>query len=38
MSGPDTEMGLRGGRLTDLHGNVITLLDGREAALMTGRS
>jgi lactoylglutathione lyase len=36
VSGPDTEMGLRGGRLTDLHGNVITLVDGEGAMRMTG--
>jgi hypothetical protein len=29
-------MGLRGGRLTDPHGNVITLVDGEGAMLMTG--
>jgi hypothetical protein len=37
VSGPDTEMGLRGGRLTDLYGNVITLVDGEAAESMTGR-
>ena len=38
MRGPDNELGMRAGRLTDLYGNVITLVDGQEAALMTGRS
>jgi len=37
VGGPDTEMGLRGGRLTDLYGNVITLVDGEAAESMTGR-
>jgi lactoylglutathione lyase len=36
VSGPDTEMGLRGARLTDLNGNVITLVDAEVARLMTG--
>jgi len=38
VRGPDNELGMRAGRLTDLYGNVITLVDGQEAALMTGRS
>jgi predicted enzyme related to lactoylglutathione lyase len=36
VSGPDTDLGLRGGRLMDLNGNVITLVDGEVARLMTG--